>query len=451
MSKLTALAVQGLKHSGATTISGKQRPERHGDGKGLHLQVTPDGSKSWLLRFTLRGRTREMGLGRYDREGIEGLTLSQARDAAKQARGLLARGLDPIEHRADAARQSEAAARLAASNTFEALADRMLTERSGEWSNAKHRQQWRNTLATYCFPLIGKTPIAAIGTDDVERVLRPIWARKPETAGRVRMRVLAVLRYARAHGYRPPPAASVADIAEELKERFAKLGAMKRAAGYGHHPALDWREAPAFMAALRAKGGTSARALEFLILTAARTGEVLGAQWREIDLQSRLWVVPACRMKAGREHRVPLSDAAIAVLTAVQPLAEHADGFVFPGARRGSALSQMSLLMLCRKLCAPARPGDPPRWRDLKTGAGATPHGMRSAFRDWVAETTHYPREIAEAALAHANGNDVEAAYQRGDLLAKRAALMADWSEYLARIPAAPASLAAARARRARG
>jgi len=226
-----------------------------------------------------------------------------------------------------------------------------------------------------------------------------------------------------------------------------KLGKMKLQAGYGHHPALDWREVGAFMATLRLKAGMSARALEFLTLTAARTAEALGARWREIDMAGRLWVVPAGRMKARREHRVPLSDAALAVLARVAPLATSPDDFVFPGAKRGSGLSQMALLMLVRGMCEPEEPGAAPRWRDTKTGEAITVHGMRSTFRDWAAEATNHAREVAEAALAHVLGNDAEAAYQRGDLLVKRAALMADWAEHLA--PAAePASLAAARARR---
>lgn len=424
--RLTAAAVRGLRHSGASA-----RPERYPDGGNLYLQVTSGGSKSWLLRYRLDGRERFMGLGSCG-DPPAAVPLSEARRRAAEARGLLAAGVDPLDERYAAGERRRADREAAAAATFAAVAARLLAERSDQWRNAKHRQQWQSTLASYAFPTLGSLPVASLGADEIEAVLRPIWRTKPETAGRLRNRILEVLRFARAHGLRPVSATPVSEIDEALRDRLAQLGALKRAAGYGHHPALDWRQAPLFWRDLCRKDSVSALALRFLILTAARTGEVIGATWREIDRDAALWIVPAARMKAGREHRVPLPPAALAILARVEPLACGLDAPIFPGPRHGKPLSDMALTQLLRGMAASEAPDQPPRWRDPRTDKPITVHGWRSSFRDWAAEASEHPREVAEAALAHAVRDKVEAAYQRGDFLEKRRALMTDWQRCLA-------------------
>ncbi|MDX2101516.1 MAG: integrase arm-type DNA-binding domain-containing protein [Alphaproteobacteria bacterium] len=424
--RLTAATVRGLRHSGAST-----RPERHPDGHNLYLQITPAGSKSWLLRYRIDGRERFMGLGSCG-DPPAAVPLSEARRRAAEARGLLAAGVDPLDERRAAGERRRADREAAAAATFAAIATRLLAERGDQWRNVKHRQQWQSTLANYAFPALGSLPVASIGADEIEAVLRPIWRAKPETAGRLRNRILEVLRFARAHGLRPASATPVSEINESLRDRLAQLGALKRAAGYGHHPALDWRQAPLFWRDLCRRDSVSALALQFLILTAARTGEVIGATWREIDRDAAVWVVPADRMKAGREHRVPLPRAALAVLARLEPLACGLDALIFPGPRRGKPLSNMALTQLLRGMAAPESPDQPPRWRDPRTDKAVTVHGWRSTFRDWCAEASQHAREVAEAALAHVVRDKVEAAYQRGDFLEKRRALMVDWQRFLA-------------------
>jgi integrase len=438
---LTVSEVRAAKHPGGTA-----RPTRIGDGEGLYLQIAPGGAKSWLFRFMLAGKSREMGLGAValsDRDEAAGaVSLARARELAREAKAKLRAGIDPIEARRVAeAEEAEAAAELAraaAPITFRAAAEAMLNAREAEWSNAKHRQQWRSTLAAYAYPKMGDMPVAGIGTTQVEAALRPIWTKKPETAARVRMRVLRVLRHAAAAGHRAG-SQSVAEIGEALRELLPKIAPLKRAAGYGHHPALPWSEVPAFMADLRSRPATAARAMEFLILTATRTGETLGARWREFDVAGRTWTVPAERMKARKPHRVPLSEAAVALLAKMQEHAAGPGGFVFPGEKEGEGLSQMALLMLLRRM-NPARPGPDGtpqhRWQDASTGEAITAHGFRSSFRDWAGETTSAPRDVIEMALAHAIANKTEAAYARGDLFAKRARLMEEWAAYCAAAPA---------------
>jgi len=433
--RLTAKAVAAAKHPGTPA-----RPIRMGDGGGLYLQIAPSGSKSWLFRFTLAGKAREMGLGPVG-EPPKGVTLAAARLAAAEARGLLRRGVDPIEHRAAELRRSEAERAKAAANTFRSVAENMIGAREAGWRNAKHRQQWRNTLATYAYPIIGDMPVSEIGTEDVMRVLRPIWTKKPETASRLRGRIERVLAYAKAMKLREGenPAVWRGHLSEALPSPRRIEGKAP-----GHHPALPWQEAPLFMADLRGRDAMAARALEFAILTAARTSEVLGARWREMDLDAAVWTVPAERMKAKREHRVPLSDAALAVLRAVLPLSTGPDSFVFPGKRRGHGLSQMALLMLLRRM-NPQGEDKPARWRDARTGEPITAHGFRSTFRDWCGEASHHPADLAEAALAHVNKDKTEAAYARGDLFAKRAVLMADWAAFCAKPPTEVVAIQGAR------
>jgi integrase len=373
----------------------------------------------------LAGKSREMGLGPVG-EPPRGVTLAAARLAAAEARQLLRAGADPIEQRTTAQRRAAADRERAAANTFQAVAEEMITAREAGWRNTKHRWQWRATLATHAYPVLGTIPVAEIGTDDVLRVLRPIWTKTPETASRLRGRIERVLAYAKARGLRQGenPATWRGHLSEALPSPRRIEGRTPQ-----HHPALPWAEMPVFFADLRGREAMAARALEFAILTGARTGEVLGARWREVDLNGAVWTVPAERMKIKREHRVPLAPAALAVLEAVRPLSAGPAAFVFPGPGRGQGLSQMAMLMLLRRM-NPHSPEAPARWRDGRTGESISVHGFRSTFRDWAGEASAHSTDLAEAALAHVVRNKVEAAYARGDLFAKRAALMADWATY---------------------
>jgi integrase len=399
--KLTALKVKALT-----------APGRYGDGAGLWLQVRDAEHRSWLFRYTGSGRQRQMGLGPFP-----DVSLADAREAAHRCRTALRQGQDPIEGR----RKAKAAALTATSRavTFRQVADRYLAAHEAAWRNAKHRYQWRATLGLAC-EQIGRMPVTVIATGDVMRVLEPIWQEKPETASRLRGRIESVLDYAAAHGWRG------GDNPARWRGHLAKLlPPTNKVARVEHHMALPWSHIGGFMAELRDQDGVAARALEFTILTAARTGEVIGATWAEIDLRAGLWTVPAERMKAGREHRVPLPDASLDVLKAVAAMRDDpAGGWVFPGAKAGKPLSNMSMIMLLRRMKRP----------DI------TVHGFRSSFRDWCAEATNHPREVAEQALAHVLGDRVEAAYRRGDLFEKRRRLMEDWARFCA-MPTLPAEV----------
>ena len=291
------------------------------------------------------------------------------------------------------------------------MAELYVADHEAAWRNAKHRAQWRSTIATYAFPAFGDQPVAAVDTGDVMKALGPIWRAKPETAGRLRGRIEAVLDYATAREWRrgENPARWRGHLSKLLPAR-GKIARVQ------HHAALPWKEAGAFMAALRAEQGVAARALEFVVLTAARTGEALGARWAELDMDGRVWTVPAGRMKAQKEHRVPLSDPAMALLMRMAEFrpADANDDYVFPGQRKGKPLSDMALTMLLRRMGR----------------ADLTVHGFRSTFRDWCAEATSHPREVAEAALAHTVKDKVEAAYRRSDLFEKRARLMDEWADW---------------------
>lgn len=396
----------------------KGEPWRHADGAGLYLVVTRPGRGWWMLRYTLAGRTREMGLGPADATGKEGHALADARDRAAAARARIREGVDPLAER-EALAVAEKAAE-AARKPFREAARGFLSDKSAEWSNPKHRDQWRATLERYAFPHIGDMPVAEIGMEDVRRALAPIWTAKPETATRLRGRIEAVLDFAAVHGWRQGP--NPARWAGNLK--LAGLPARAKIAPVQHHPALPWQDAPAFLRDLRALTATSARALEFLILTAARTGEVLEARWSEIDIPGAVWTVPAGRMKARKEHRVPLSDSALAVLEEMSELRDPDDpegkGYVFPGGLGRGPLSNMAMLALLKRM----------------KRADITPHGFRSTFRDWAGEATAHPGDVVEMALAHVVANKVEAAYRRGDMFEKRRRLMQDWADYLQRAPA---------------
>jgi integrase len=390
--KLTAVGVARLK-----------KPGYHSDGAGLYLQVSDAGTKSWIFRYKLAGRPREMGLGALHTFG-----LAEARQRAKEARQLLADGIDPIERRT-AVQAAAADVSRAASNvlTFGQAADRYFDAHEARWKNAKSRYQWRQTINTFAKPVIGKLPIAAVDTEAVLQVLEPIWAAKTETATKLRGRIEEVLDWAKTLKYRTGdnPAAWRGNLVH-------LLAPPRKIRPVVNHPALPYPEIGAFMAELRALQGLSPLLLEFIILTATRTGEALGARWSEFDLEAGLWTVPAIRMKQGKEHRVPLSSAALEVLS--KAMAFGGSEFVFPGRKPGTSQSNMSCLALLRRMGR----------NDIVV------HGFRSTFRDWAAEQTSYPRDVAEMALAHAIGDKVEAAYRRGDLFEKRAALMSDWALY---------------------
>jgi integrase len=382
-------------------------PGRYGDGAGLYLLVRSREAKFWLFRFTRGGKMREMGLG--PATGRASVKLAEARAKARQLHAAVREGKDPLAERdAEKAKaQADAAKAQAGTITFAQVADMFRDAHEASWRNPKHRQQWRNTLRDYVLPEIGVLPVGSVDSGAVTKIIEPLWREKTETASRVRGRIESILDYAKARGWREGenPARWRGHLDHLLPKR-SKVQQVE------HHEALPWRKVGAFMTRLRRHSGISARCLEFLILTAARSGEVRGARWSEIDLNHALWKIPAKRMKAGKEHRVPLSKPAMAVLRETAKLGTI--GFVFPGLKDGSALSDVALAKAV----------------DVADGDGATVHGMRSTFRDWCAEATNYPRELAEAALAHVLKDKTEAAYQRGDLLERRRRLMAEWAAF---------------------
>ena len=392
------------------------QPHSHGrrsrlihDGNGLYLQVTHAGTRSFAFRYTINGRTRLMGLG-----SVTITSLSAARKRALELKVLVAGGTDPLGQRAAAAVASPQAKihRM----TFQRAAKIYIETHAPSWSNAKHASQWSNSLRDHAHPIIGKLPVDDITVDHIRRILKPIWNTKNETASRVRGRIARILGWASVRGYRTGenPARWQGFLSEDFPKR-------SRAALPKHHAALPYTEAPVFYQHLTAVGGVGPQFLRFIMLTAVRTGEAQKARWDEIDFDTKLWTIPALRMKAKREHRVPLSDEAIALLLslkAAQQLTPEAAGsaYVFVTTRADKPISNMAALALLKRIGR----------------TDITPHGMRSTFRDWAAEKTDHAREVAEAALAHTLTNKVEAAYQRGDLLAKRAALMSDWATFLA-------------------
>jgi len=382
----------------------------YADGGGLYLQVSENGGRSWIFRFKQNGRARDMGLG-----SLTSVSLATAREMAAECRRTRLTGVDPIEVRRTDRREAQLAA--ARSMTFDQCRDAFIEAHKSAWRNAKHRAQWTNSLATYVGPVFGAMPIQRVDVALVMKVLEPIWSTKPETASRVRGRIERVLDWAKVRGFRQGE-----NPARWRGHLDALLPARGKVRKVKHHAALPYDQIGAFMAALRTREAVAARALEFMILTAARTGEVLGARRDEIDFQAKMWVVPPRRMKSGREHRVPLSRAAISVLKDMQ--ARHQDDLLFPGDRRGKQLSNMAMLMMLRRM----------------DRADLTAHGFRSTFRDWAAECTNFPAEVAEAALAHVVGDKVEAAYRRGDLFEKRRRLMDAWAAHCQMAAAAGAA-----------
>ena len=367
------------------------KPGKYADGGGLYLVVADSGSRKWVFRFTRDGKAREMGLG-----AASGGTLADARHKAAEAQRLIADGKDPLSERA---KQNE-------TPTFEKMSEDVIASLEQGFRNEKHRKQWRSTLRDYAGPLM-TMKVDAIETDDVLKALRPIWSVKSETASRVRGRIEKILDAAKARGYRR--ADNPARWRGHLDHLLPKQAKLSR----GHHAALPYADVPAFVETLRQRNAIAGRALEFCILTAARTGEVLGARWAEIGMDGQIWTIPAARMKAGRQHRVPLTGRAIEILEVMG--AARIGDFVFPGQKAGKPLSSMAMEMMLRRMKI----------------ENATVHGFRSSFRDWAGNETNFPRELAEQALAHVIGDKAEQAYRRGDALERRRTLMEAWATFI--------------------
>ena len=376
------------------TVKAAKKPGRNNDGGGLYLNVSVSGSKSWVFIWARAGVKREKGLGSYP-----GVSLSMARAKAGDCRAAVLAGRDPIS---DKAKEAEP--------TFGVCTDMFLASMASSWRSAKHRAQWRMTLTEYCRPISDRR-VSLIGTDDILTVLTPIWNKKGETASRIRGRIERVLDFAKAKGWRTGE--NPALWRGHLKNVLPARKKLQR----GHHAAMPYAEVPAFIAQLD-RAAMSARALELLILTACRSGEVLLARWPEFDLDAALWIIPAARIKRGKEHRVPLVSRTVEILRQLHETRESE--WVFPGQKPGRPLSNMALEKLMQR---------------MKVGQ-YTPHGFRSAFRDWCGDQTSFPREVAEAALAHKTGHDTENAYRRGDALEKRRKLMAAWANYVTAKPA---------------
>lgn len=397
---LTARGVETLK-----------TPGLYADGQGLYLQITPAGVKSWTFRYVSpngpqKGKRRDMGLG-----PIKLLGLAAARDKVRELRAQVRDGIDPLEeHKVQQATQTPTVAQVQEEapkgTTFKECGDAYVKAMRPGWKNAKHADQWISTLETYAYPILGELPVDSIDINLVLKVLEPIWIGKTETASRLRGRIEAILDYARVRGYRTGE--NPARWKGHLDHILPATGDVAKVQ---HHPSLPYTQMPEFWPKLQAQDGLSARALELCILTATRTADVLGARWSEFDLDNRVWEIPGLRMKAGADHRIPLSGPAQALLRKLAAI--RRGDYVFPGQQANRPLSSMAMAMVLRRM-----------------KLDVTPHGFRSTFRTWIAEQTNFPHEVAEAALAHTQGDKVVAAYQRGDLFAKRAKLMEEWAAF---------------------
>ena len=386
----------------ARTVATITKPRLVADGGGLYLHVSASGAKSWIFRWSRDRKSHDMGLGTA---GDDDVTLAEARELAAKARGRVREGGDPIADRK--AERIQKRLETAKGMTFRQCAEAYIKTHEAGWKNPKHAAQWPATLTSYAYPVFGDLPVQAVDVGLVMKALEPIWTTKPETASRVRGRIESVLDWATSRGYRhgENPSRWRGHL-ENLLPKKSKVHRVE------HHPALPFPEIGGFMAELRQNDGIAARALEFTILTAARTGEVIAATWPEIDLDNRLWIVPGERMKSGREHRVPLSEPAAEILAGLRELRQS--DFVFPGQRVGKPLSNMAMLQLLKRMGR----------LDL------TVHGFRAAFTDWAAERTNFPEEVRQMALAHVVSDKVEAAYRRGDLFRKRRQLAEAWGRY---------------------
>ena len=390
---------KGVNKLSALSVNKASKAGLYGDGAGLWLQVAKSGAKSWIFRYMQHGKAHSMGLG-----AIHTVSLAEAREKARTCRQMLMEGKNPLTEKQRIKREQLLAQ--ASHITFAECANQYIETHKAGWKNAKHLYQWEATLRIYAFPVIGELSVADIDTALVLKCLEPIWTTKTETAKRLRGRIEVILDWAKVRGYRE------GENHATWRGHLDKLLATpSKVAKVVHHSALPYQELPAFIQSIKAMEGVSARALEFAILTTARTGEVIGAAWNEIDMQNALWIIPPERMKAGREHRVPLSKQAMTILKQMHNC-KHSE-YVFPSVKTGKPLSNMAMIMILRRM-----------------GMEAVTHGFRSTFRDWAAEMTAYPSEVAEMALAHVVSNKVEAAYRRGDLLEKRYRLMQDWGDY---------------------
>ena len=408
---------RGIHRLTAIAVAKQKKPGAYADGGGLWLQVTESQSKSWSFRFMLAGRAREMGLG-----PLRTIDLAKARDEARICRELLLEGLDPIEHRKLI--RAKQALEANSTKTFDECASAYIAAKRPGWSNPKHADQWTNTLKTYASSVFGNLPVHAVDTELVVQALNKIWTTKTETATRVRQRIEAVLDWATVSGFRngENPARWGGHLEHKLTNP-AKIKTVENLA------ALPFTKIAAFLVELRKQEGFAARAMEFMVLTAARTGEVRGALWSEMDLEARAWTIPAERMKRKREHRVPLCDRAIALLKEMEKNRTDEQPYVFHGGKAGKGMSDGALLALLKRM----------------ERTDITPHGFRSTFRDWASECTNYPHEVQEMALAHIIRNKAEAAYRRGDLFEKRRSMMADWERYCETI--APAKVTSIRSK----
>jgi integrase len=435
-------------------ISRIKEPGRYIDGRGLYLQVhrttSDELTKSWLFRYhakvarkrdgVVRGLVREMGLGPFP-----AVTLAEARsgsDVVKWSRDyctkLRSQGIDPIEARK--AERVQKAIESAKVVTFKEATERYIKSNCDGWRNKKHAAQWETTVKTYAYPILGQLPVQAIDTALVLKVLEPIWKTIPETASRVRGRIETVLDAARARGERSGE--NCARWRGHLSHHLPKRSKVRKVE---NRPALPYAELGAFMAALRAEEGMGARALEFAILTAARSGEVTGATWSEIDLVSKVWTVPAGRMKAGKEHRVPLSTGAIAILEEMAKFREDHQTVVFHAASSRTPLADATLSRVVRRMNEKNAAAGLPEWVDPKQGKAAVPHGFRSTFRDWAGDRTNFPSDLVEFALAHALDDETEAAYRRSDMLERRRRMMTAWSDFTSKAPSKGAEVVAIR------
>ena len=397
---MEAVLARREKRLSALAVTKATKPGMLADGLGLYLRIGPTGAKSWVFRYRVGKSRRDMGLG-----PLHTVSLAEARVKAAECRKLRLDNSDPLHVREAALLATKL--ENAKAVTFQDCAEAYVAAHSSSWRNAKHADQWRNTLSSYAYPVFGQLAVQTIDTGLVTKVLEPIWASKTETASRLRGRIECVLDWATVREFRrgENPARWRGHL-ENLLPKRQKVQQVE------HHAALPYREVPDFIAVLRSQEGSAARALEFLIHTATRTSETVGATWAEVNFDAKTWTIPASRIKAGKEHRVPLSPTALAILEKMQNIASG--DHVFPGGRSGAGLSNMAMLKLLERMGK----------SDL------TVHGFRSTFRDWVSEQTDFSREVAEMALAHAIGDKVEAAYRRGDLFEKRRKLMEAWSTY---------------------
>ena len=395
--KLTALQIKNATKKG-----------NYPDGGNLYLQVAHNGSKSWLLRYRVNSKSREMGLG-----SLDSLPVKQAREKAAEYRRLLADGVDPIEHRK--IERSNSKQEQEKAKTFKECADEYIENKKGGWSNAKHAQQWSNTLRDYAHPLIGKLPIKEVDIEHVKKILTPIWASKNETATRVRGRIECIIDYAMVMDYRPK-GLNPAVWRGNLSHIFPAPNTIKKAT---HYDALPYNMMADFIPLIKNEISLSARALEFTILTAARTNEVIEAKYSEIDFENNIWVIPKERMeKTKREHRVHLTATAMKIIKDLEPY--KVSDYIFYGKGKSGFMSNMSMLNLLKRM----------RLEVIKNYPHFTVHGFRSSFRDWGAETTSFPNEVLEMALSHTIDNQAEAAYRRGDLFDKRKVLMEAWESF---------------------